>query len=236
MAEANTEILAQNINVICDWIQKSFEDINDVPEYVSKNLAYPVARLANIMIPFQKLSETVYATQNQMSVNPSQHGHDLVDKNGAHIEHKSSKATRGVVTNKNNGTTKKKKRRHCNVNWTFPALDLTEEERRERLIDSVEEKTHNGYMIIDIKDSLERPLYEYKLSSKFLKEYFIRIYRDKAKINLGCDQCDTCKHFHRVKNLHDASKKFDDTPNIDTDKLFESYNIFGNIKSQCGKK
>lgn len=231
--EADMVILAQKINETCNWIQKSFEDIDDVPPHISKHLAYPAARLANILLPFQKLSETIYASKNQLTINTHQQGHDLEDVTGRRIEHKSSKASKITTIDKNNATIKKKNRRHCNVNWVFPSIKLSHIEREKQLIDSIDEKTNNGYMVVEVKNGLDKPIQIYNLSNTFLKEYFMRIYKNKERINLGCDQCDTCGHFHRIKKLHDASKNLKDNPHMDIDILFKKYDIFGRVTSQC---
>lgn len=133
----------------------------------------------------------MYAADHGLRVNPHQHGADLLDPAGNHIELKVS-ICKGPV-------------KRCNFNWPVPK-GATEGERRAKLLNSIAEKVRGGKAILIVRNGIGAELVKYELSSTFLMQYFARITLGTCgNHNMGCVYCVACKTFHRLDKFQAAS-------------------------------
>lgn len=189
----------------CDALLKAIDDIHQeikehgesVTVFVYAAIAGPLCRLTKIIEPNvgKKIDEIIYVyehAEENLVVNDKQHGADLLTENGDHIEIKTS-------------VCKKTKGMRANFNWPLPKGN-TEEERRKNLLDSIKEKTEGGGLITIAKDINGTVLQKYKISHWFLMGYFSRVpFRTCDVYNMACNQCETCKHFHRLSKMQQYS-------------------------------
>lgn len=167
-----------------------------VDETICDILRVPICLVADIVVPDirQKIHEIIYANEHSLSVNKNQYGADLfkIDASSgdeSHIEHKTSKCLRN---------------RRCNFNWPIPPARLPKEERRKRLLKSIAEKTGGpeGHVVLEIVNGVSRPIKTYKLSGRFLIDYFSRLQLGECNNhNMGCNRCRKCGEFHRLQKL-----------------------------------
>jgi len=181
----------------------------------------PVGRFIKAVVPnfHQKLDEVIFAFDNEMTVNPHQHGADLYDKDGSSVELKVSKSTTRAPT--------------VHFNWPMPA-GKTVEERRSNLISSIVEKTEkNGYAIFIVQNGIGVEIVRYTLCQAFLVAYFTRASLGKSNnYCISSDRCRTCKGFHRIEKYQAASDLYAAGKEADIDWPF----ILRATKSQCPLK
>jgi hypothetical protein len=116
------------------------------------------------------------------------------------------------------------------VNWNISTKKkLTPEKRREHVVNGIKEKTKkNGYCIIRVTDGLQRELFTYRLSHKFLVGYFEHVELKGSTHNMGCLQCRDCGDFHRLRKLESWSDHLDLTP------IKDWKDVFKKVKINCG--
>ena len=141
-------------------------------------------------------------------VSAHQHGADLI-KGNDHIELKTS-----VISAKSHYK--------CNFSFNIPAGNSINE-RRQKLLQNVLEKTKGGGTIFEIKDQRAKVIKEYRFSSEFLLEYFkhITLTAKTEKYNFGCRQCTKCKSFHRLDEIVNMQTLHKNDPNSFDAKLLE---------------
>ena len=209
MAERNEEDNNKSNAVLkakCDALLKSIADVQEIIKEQGELavasmyavIAGPLCKLTKTIEPNagKKIDEIIYAYEHKnqnITVNDKQHGADFIEQNGGHTELKAS-----TCKKKKNGV-------RANFCWPLPK-GKTEEERRTKLLDSVKEKTEGGMWIAVATDGVQRTLQEYKISHEFLMAYFTRVKFKNCNVhNMGCTQCKTCKHFHRLLKMQQYS-------------------------------
>jgi hypothetical protein len=194
--DARARKLADDLRALyADLQREAVRTGTDTPAGVFAVLAAPLAQLTKMIIPdvHQKIDEIIYAAEHGLAVNPHQHGHDLADAAGRHIELKVSVA--------------KGRWPKCNFNWPVPK-GATPTERRTKLLASVEEKTRGGHAVLEVRSGAHALLATYTLSSAFLAAYFARVPLGAAdKHNMACEQCKTHGTFHRIAKMQAASER-----------------------------
>ncbi len=184
------------------------EMLDAIPEDMRDILKLSLCRATLRVVPEvqTKINEIVRGDEENMTVSKAPQGHDLAD--GEKLYEKTSRVTR--------------LQKKCNFNWRIPRAD-TVEERRARLLDSVEEKTHGGGAVFTITDSMAKVVRKYRLSSEFLLEYFNHtpLTLSREKYTFGSTFCWKCKECPRLKRIADADADFRDDPEqVDWVKLF----------------
>lgn len=173
----------------------------DLDPEIKAILAAPLCRLTKMIIPnvHTKIDEIIYAADNELEVNNAPHGHDLVDKDGKHIERKVS------VFNP--------KTKRCNFNWNIPEAQSVEY-RQILLHKSIVEKVKDGgYASLEVTDELGRTMVEFKLGANFLSQYFVNLPIGRSRVhNMGCERCDKCNKFHRLEHMQELSNYADKNP------------------------
>ena len=158
-------------------------------------LAVPVAKLTKLLIlnSHQKLDEVIFAGENNLKVNPHQHGPDMFDTNNNPIELKVS-----VITQSNKNT--------AHFNWPVPQKGKSEADRRKALLESIINKTKNGSVIMIVKNGRSKEVTRFTLSHQFLYDYFTRVKIGTSDKHLmSAAQCNKCKQFHRFAKYQEAS-------------------------------
>jgi len=195
------EVLLELIRHVNDL--KTSEEKEEYVASLNEALEYELCKLTLLAVPeaTTKIAEIVYAKEMDHEVSDKRNGADMFTKDGSRLEHKLSK-----VTQKTNY--------RCNVNIPFPKAD-TQEERRTKMVDSINEKTKgpSGGMVIQIAcKNTGETMHEYFLSNLFLTSYFEDLATAKfpgpkvSNVNWGCSRCKKCKTYHRL----DEMKKMDE--------------------------
>jgi hypothetical protein len=180
--------------------------------------------IAKMFVPtiHQKIDEIIKAGKMKEEdpkdvtlVSTHQHGADLI-QGEKHIEFKAS-----VISAKS--------QYKCNFSFNIPAGNSIDE-RRQKLLSNVLEKTKGGGAIFEIKDQRAKFVKQYKFSSEFLLQYFkhITMTTKTEKYNFGCRQCPKCKSFHRLDEITNMQTAFESDPNSFDAKLLEK-----KVSSQC---
>ena len=218
--------LAKEVQVLLS-ADKTGTDLNPV---LYNMLAGPLCKLTKTVEPYlgKKVDEIIYVYEHPQSatgvehhVNPIQHGADILDKDGKSMELKTAVC---------------KAKEQANFNWALPsAKGITEEQRRSKLLKSVQEKTHGNGCKLVIKNGKQVTLAEYTLSSAFMLGYFARVpYKPTSTVhNFGCSPCKTCgDQFHRVQRMQLYSDYMvtKDTKVLSDDQWED---ILTDIKSDC---
>jgi hypothetical protein len=184
---------------------ESDKNAEGVIAYYKDSIGAELCRFAKMMIPniHQKIDEIIELddmknldTACTTSVSAKQHGADLVN-----IETDSSFEIKA--------TTITKKSPKCNISWNIPS-GTNDDPERTTLLESIKEKTKNGYAKYLIKDGVGRLIKSYQFSSEFLVEYFahVAITPKTTKVNFGCKQCSKCCSFHRLDRMIENEKLF----------------------------
>ncbi len=159
-------------------------------------LGLAAVRLVKMLIKdaHRKMDEHIAAAENpHLKVSEKAHGADLHDrKTGSKTEHKS-------VTSKGTNSS-------ANVNWPIGKPGGASRRRREKVLESIKDKTDAGGAIISIKDGFGREFKEYRLSHEFLMGYFARVPLGSCgNHNMGCKRCPDCGEFHRLAKFEHYS-------------------------------
>lgn len=163
-------------------------------ESARKVLALSVARLVQALgIAPSKIDELLVATRYE-DVNQAIHGSDGVDEEGYAVEIKKS-------------TTTAKRSFKTDITWRL-AAGATPDERKTNTLASLAEKMTNakgeGYALyyVYVGRAIE-PARTYKLSYRFLVEYFSRLKytsandKNKATVNMSVARCKVCGEWHK---------------------------------------
>jgi hypothetical protein len=169
---------------------------SDVNKEVVDALSPSLALLSKIIIKdvHQKAGEVVFKKENAgFEVLAGNHGADLRDNKGGSWEHKGS-IVRGPLY-------------RCNFNFPVPKGE-TDAERRKALLDSIQEKTHGGGVVLQVLSARMEVLHEYKFDQEIAKGYFARITLGKCgNHNMGCPRCKDCAGYHRLDALMKLQEK-----------------------------
>ena len=187
-------------------------DAEQLLEKLRPFMQVELCRFVKMMVknPHQKIDEIIQH-DNIKKENPHSNfvisekttGADLIDiKTGAAMEIK-------VSTIKTSS-----KHPKCNFSWNIPVAN-TKEEARKALVESVARKTRDGMARFVINDGKGVHIKSYNFSSLFLQQYFSHcpISDKSTKINLGCEQCPSCKSFHRLDTLEEMANRKSITEN-----------------------
>lgn len=192
-------------------------------------LAGPLCKLTKTVEPNlgKKVDEIIHvyetpqsATGEEQHVNPVQHGADILDEDGNSMELKVAICKDG---------------KQANFNWRLPSVsELSEKRRREKLLESVKEKTHGNGCTFVIKNGKQVTLKKYTLSGPFMLGYFARVPYDTSSTvhNFACRPCKTCGEFHRVQRM-ELYSKYMITKGTDTLSEAQWEDVFTRIKSDC---
>jgi hypothetical protein len=210
-------------------VQKILKSDNErVIPMIYTQLAGPLCKLTKTIEPNagKKMDEIIYVyehmnsvTGKNLHVNDKQHGADILDDNGNVMELK-------VAICKTKGK--------ANFNWELPSTkSLKEDEKREKLLKSVEEKTKGIGCMLVVKNGVQETLQQYELSHDFMMGYFKRIKFGKSNVhNMGCVKCKTCSHFHRVQKMEMYSNYMKTIENKDLSET-QWEHVLSKTKSDC---
>lgn len=180
------------------------DELEEMPKWICDALRPPLCKVTLRVFPeaMTKMNEVVSAEEKNLKVRMVLHGHDLEDADGRRYEQKTSKVK---ITSKDG------KRGQCNFHWNVPTGD----DRRQLLIDSIDEKAKDGTAIFEVRNHMGHILASYVFTAAFMKEYFavVPISEEATTINMGSTFCFACKTCPKLERLMDDQRE-GRTPNV----------------------
>ena len=197
-------VLKELIDNVVTKGEKDDKEREVLLDEIRKELQYELCKLTLLAVPeaTTKMAEIVYAVEKKHRVSEKRNGADLITEDGSKLEHKLSKTIQSTGYK-------------CNVNIPFPK-GKTIEERRKKMLESIEEKTGgpSGGMVIEIvAKSTGRTLNEYFLSNLFLISYFKDLKEGSfpgdsvSTVNWGCTRCVKCESYHRLNEMRELDER-----------------------------